>query len=1228
MRRLSGARRVLNAFTGLPSRVGRLAVVVLALVGLLATSTTPANAETLRDRFQASLQALQKPGKLTRQHGGAMLHWHLSEAQRLFSDVRIGRKALLPVAQKLSQSSKVPWLQGEALGTLASLSFTSDPAAARKALQGAGVLDRAWVLGPLPSPGTNAGTSLGDALDLKKVVAGVRAPMGWRWVQDAALVGAFQLGDVLDVDGDAHAWVVVAVDVAKPVDAMVVLGSNGPLYASLDGQKLVSWDGERALSDWQHAFPVRLEAGRHRLALRVGHRTDAPELIARIVDKRGRLPQGVTVVKADGRTTATFAPSKKLPKAISDLAGVDPAVAGRVLLYVKNTPDARREAALQFEKALTASPKSAELHYLLGRAERADANRAREAFEKAVKLSGGKHAAALGHLLPVAESARLSAHADSLARQLAKVDPEHPGYLTYWAMRTAELGDPVSALAWLARQKAPAQQARLLLARAELSESADRPLQAARTWELFSRVLAGRHHALVRAVRLARRAGRSDQAGAWLVAASGQAPWAIWPVLVRAQVLNADAKRPGAALALLKTLEQRHPDSAELFQLRGQILLEKGDKTGAVAAFDRSLELKPQNQSLAERRRGMVSRRSLAQRFAEPADTVIKASEEEPPSHTGATYLLDKQVVRVHDSGLSSRFTQRIIRIDAAAATERFETMSFSFTPGQERLQIVQAEVIHADGTRSRPKAVTTRRPRGKTNGVYTLGAYRVIRFSNLRVDDVVHVQVTSDEVGERNLFGSFFGVFFPVQSGDYARQVVRMIDAPSGRKLFAHGRGVKAPKRTVDTKSGRQTLTWNVRDVPAIPIERGMPGYGDIAWYANVSTYDSWKALADWYRELVRPQLTMSPKLQTLARSLVKGKSTVRDKVAAIQNWVVKNTRYVGIEFGIHGFKPYKVTQVVERAYGDCKDKASLIIAMLGEVGVHAEFVLVRTRDLGRLEGKPATLWAFNHAIAYVPALDTYIDGTSEFAGLGEVPALDQGAMILRVSMKDDSPPVLTQLPYRPAAENLVVSKGTVTLAADGSASLDASETIAGTQAPQIRRIFHDASRRKQRLSALLSQQYRGATLKSSNFTHLDALGKPVTVALTANLPSFAEKTDAGLTVPLDPTPDAIMDRYGKYGERLQPLVLDYPVTERGQTSVVLPKGGKVVQKPGPVSLSSPFGSFKLTVSTRGNTVNVDEELVLNATQVKPGDYAAFRGFVQKIATARAAVVKVQITK
>src|SRR5690606_21668290 len=99
-------------------------------------------------------------------------------------------------------------------------------------------------------------------------------------------------------------------------------------------------------------------------------------------------------------------------------------------------------------------------------------------------------------------------------------------------------------------------------------------------------------------------------------------------------------------------------------------------------------------------------------------------------------------------SGLSTRFRQQVVRIDGEQVDDRFEEMAFAYTPGEDRVEVVEAEVIRADGTRVRPRGVFDHRPSGKQQGVYTLQAYKVVQFPELEAGDVVHLQVRTDEVG------------------------------------------------------------------------------------------------------------------------------------------------------------------------------------------------------------------------------------------------------------------------------------------------------------------------------------------------------------------------------------------------------------------------------------------------------------------------------------------------
>ena len=168
---------------------------------------------------------------------------------------------------------------------------------------------------------------------------------------------------------------------------------------------------------------------------------------------------------------------------------------------------------------------------------------------------------------------------------------------------------------------------------------------------------------------------------------------------------------------------------------------------------------------------------------------------------------------------------------------------------------------------------------------------------------------------------------------------------APTAQKIFVHAEKV-APAR-VSATGGSQVFVWEARSVPALPREPHGPGITEISPYVHVSTLGEWKQLGVWYADLVRPQFALDQSLESELARDHQGQRNDREKISAIQEFVLRSTHYVALEFGVYSYKPYPVTQIYARRFGDCKDKASLMIALLRAAGIEAEIALVRTRSL-----------------------------------------------------------------------------------------------------------------------------------------------------------------------------------------------------------------------------------------------------------------------------------------
>ena len=170
-----------------------------------------------------------------------------------------------------------------------------------------------------------------------------------------------------------------------------------------------------------------------------------------------------------------------------------------------------------------------------------------------------------------------------------------------------------------------------------------------------------------------------------------------------------------------------------------------------------------------------------------------------------------------------------------------------------------------------------------------------------------------------------------------------------------------------------------------------------------HVSTYKDWKDLGHWYWGLVKDQFDLDDETRKLAKKITEGKTTDVDKVKAVYEWVTKNTRYVALEFGIYGYKPRRCVQTVARGWGDCKDKATVITTLLNELGIKTTMVVLRTQMKGDFRSSIASFAPFDHAIAYVPSMNLYLDGTAELTGINELPRMDIGALGLLVNEGQD---------------------------------------------------------------------------------------------------------------------------------------------------------------------------------------------------------------------------------
>src|SRR5215467_12401843 len=165
-----------------------------------------------------------------------------------------------------------------------------------------------------------------------------------------------------------------------------------------------------------------------------------------------------------------------------------------------------------------------------------------------------------------------------------------------------------------------------------------------------------------------------------------------------------------------------------------------------------------------------------------------------------------------------------------------------------------------------------------------------------------------------------------------------------------------------------------------------------------SFSTFQSYEDIGRAFYAAAEELLNVTPEIATLAHDITRGKSGQREQAEAIFDWVTANIRYLAVVIGVGRVVPNAPEAVIANRYGDCKDVATLMSALLAAKGIASEYALINTNPIYQLDATPQ-VGAFNHVIVYLPELDLYADPTAAVSFIGHLPRADRGKPVLRAS-------------------------------------------------------------------------------------------------------------------------------------------------------------------------------------------------------------------------------------
>lgn len=415
-----------------------------------------------------------------------------------------------------------------------------------------------------------------------------------------------------------------------------------------------------------------------------------------------------------------------------------------------------------------------------------------------------------------------------------------------------------------------------------------------------------------------------------------------------------------------------------------------------------------------------------------------------------------------------------------------------------------------------------------------------------------------------------------------------------------------------------------DLRDVPSTLDEAALDARVSIKWgkEAVPGIDNEWHALGVIYSDLESHRPDPTPEITAKAQALVAGAPDFYTRLKDITEYIQKNVRYFVVERGIGGWQAHYAADVFHKSYGDCKDKATLLISMLGAVGIHAFYVPVDHRR-GVIDPEAPSFYGDHMIVAIEVPADVndprlaavvkandgkrylIFDPTNQRTPAGSLPSYEQGSYGILAAGNDSQ---LIALPLLPPDANGKVRTGDFTLSSDGGLTGTVKSISTGPEGAEMRLTLKDADEKEQRQSfeKSVATQLPGVVLSSVDFVQPEDLEKPLEIRYAMTAPQYTHSAGTLLLV----RPRVVGSMALPVDDKPRTLPIDLNATGRWRDSfnITLPAGYTVDDLPDPIDIDMDFASYHSKTTAVGNILHYEREYIVRQVVVPATKYEEFR--------------------
>jgi transglutaminase-like putative cysteine protease len=563
----------------------------------------------------------------------------------------------------------------------------------------------------------------------------------------------------------------------------------------------------------------------------------------------------------------------------------------------------------------------------------------------------------------------------------------------------------------------------------------------------------------------------------------------------------------------------------------------------------------------------------------------------------------------VKKDGTNVLISENVILIETENGVRSDGEADIEYNSSFETVKILSAYTLQPDGKKILVKKdgiKTTDDPLSEGAPMFSDSKHKIIIFPNVKIGSRLcyTYETTAHEVAFKNNF-MLPGFYSPHYK--YVSHIIN-INISKSLPVYIDKQGVDGGLVKKSQDQNHYQFTYSQTSVT--PPEPGEVEAYDYSPYVVFSTFPDQVSIGREYQSKLAPKVKLTPEIQKLADELTDKVTNQREQVKILYNWVKNNIRYVAVYMGNGGWVPHTVSSILSNRYGDCKDHAAILEALLAAKGITSSGALINSGEAYKIP-KYAVSAPQNHIITYVPSLDMYLDSTSKYTSFGMLPISDLDKPVILTALNK-----LGHTPKMRKEDYEINSEIKMKINADGSIDGFSRNYFKGSVASSYRssRVAHAEEDSQTTINRILQSSGQTGTGVLTATDPLDT-DKPFIVDAKFKLDPVSNfPGPAAMKIPMGVSVNLILDESQNkpIAKRFIPYVW-YPNIYRESYVIEFPEKTRITRVPENMSFHKTDIQYDSTYRLERNKLYVTRTLIEDhkGEVVQPDEKTSFKEFI-----------------